>query len=392
MGLESGTWIEDLVVTNPTSTDSKSQGDDHITLIKRVLKNSLKRTSGRPVYFPTTVSLVANYTVLDTDENTIFRCSTTAGAFSITLPNTLTTANAGWKIIVVKTNPEANPVFIVPPTGALDGFTKVRRTQENKATEVMWTGSGWVVTRPNNAPIGTVHEYYGQLLPNGHLWPDGGTFVAADFAELFATLGVNTKPDLRGRGSFGRDDMGSVAAGRITSGGSGIVGTTLKATGGTETHTLTTAQLATHNHTISGTHSHGPGSLGTDDGSGSVPSSVHSHPVFIRDPTHAHTIGNAAVAGSSAAGGSGGNAGSGVVLTTTGSIATSVRTHPLPPPIANQPIGQSDATATAGPHTHFVNAGVTDAISAGPTDNNGSGTAHQNMPPSIVCNKIIVAE
>jgi microcystin-dependent protein len=37
--------------------------------------------------------------------------------------------------------------------------------------------------------------------------------------------------------------------GRLTSAGSGITGTTLGATGGTETHTLTSAQMPSHTHT-----------------------------------------------------------------------------------------------------------------------------------------------
>ena len=41
MGLETGTWIEDLVPANPLGTDPKSQGDDHIQLIKSVLQNTL---------------------------------------------------------------------------------------------------------------------------------------------------------------------------------------------------------------------------------------------------------------------------------------------------------------------------------------------------------------
>lgn len=39
MGLESATYIEDLVQTNPLGTDGKSQGDNHLRLIKQVLKN-----------------------------------------------------------------------------------------------------------------------------------------------------------------------------------------------------------------------------------------------------------------------------------------------------------------------------------------------------------------
>jgi len=40
MALESGTYLDDLVNTNPTASDNVSQGDDHLRLIKRVLKNS----------------------------------------------------------------------------------------------------------------------------------------------------------------------------------------------------------------------------------------------------------------------------------------------------------------------------------------------------------------
>jgi len=46
MGLESGTFIDDLVVTNPVgATDPKSQGDDHLRLLKAVLKGSFPGTT-----------------------------------------------------------------------------------------------------------------------------------------------------------------------------------------------------------------------------------------------------------------------------------------------------------------------------------------------------------
>lgn len=47
MGLEAGSFINDLVVTNPIGgTDPRSQGDDHLRLIKTVLKNSFPGTIG----------------------------------------------------------------------------------------------------------------------------------------------------------------------------------------------------------------------------------------------------------------------------------------------------------------------------------------------------------
>lgn len=46
MGLETATYINGLVPTNPDGTDIKSQGDDHFRLIKSVLKNSFPNITG----------------------------------------------------------------------------------------------------------------------------------------------------------------------------------------------------------------------------------------------------------------------------------------------------------------------------------------------------------
>ena len=46
MGLESATYLTDLVNTNPVSSDAKSQGDDHIRLIKAVLLSSFPGIAG----------------------------------------------------------------------------------------------------------------------------------------------------------------------------------------------------------------------------------------------------------------------------------------------------------------------------------------------------------
>lgn len=75
-----------------------------------------------------------------------------------------------------------------------------------------------------------------------------GASAAADFAAN-KTLAL---PDGRGRGLVGKDDMGGTAANRITNAGAGIVGTTLGASGGSQTVTLTAAEsgLPAHTHTI----------------------------------------------------------------------------------------------------------------------------------------------
>lgn len=46
MGLETGNFIGDLVSTNPTGSDGKSQGDDHLRLIKSTVLNSFTGFDG----------------------------------------------------------------------------------------------------------------------------------------------------------------------------------------------------------------------------------------------------------------------------------------------------------------------------------------------------------
>lgn len=46
MALETATFISDLNALNPTSTDPKSQGDDHLRLLKSTIKASFPNISG----------------------------------------------------------------------------------------------------------------------------------------------------------------------------------------------------------------------------------------------------------------------------------------------------------------------------------------------------------
>lgn len=107
-------------------------------------------------------------------------------------------------------------------------------------------------------PSGSVMPYAGSSAPTDWLLCSGAAVSRTTYAALFAVIGTTygsgdgsttfNLPDLRGRSAFGVDNMGGTAANRITSGGSGITGTTLGAAGGAETVTLSTSQIPSHNH------------------------------------------------------------------------------------------------------------------------------------------------
>jgi len=145
-------------------------------------------------------------------------------------------------------------------------------------------------------PTGRVIGYYGSTEPSGWLFLSGLTVGDAasgatgransDCEDLFTYLWDNladteapvsggqgltaaadwaahktiTLPDGRGRVLAGQDDLGGIAASRLTSGAGGVDGATLGASGGAETHTLVAGELAGHTHAgaaaAGGAHTH----------------------------------------------------------------------------------------------------------------------------------------
>lgn len=247
LGLETVQYIQDLVVTNPVSNDPIAQGDDHIRLLKTVLKNTFPQAT-RPIFFAAVQSHSSDFTLQQSDMSNTILVSTTGGPVNITLP-ALLIADAGWECFVIKTTNDINPMFIVPPSGtiqsgAISGLAKTRRCIPGIRTRIFWTGSLWFAERSSGAPVGAIVDYDGAALPVGFEWPNGQTLSsAANYPDYFSVKGSGVTRDLRGTNTVGKDDMGGTAKGLITVAGSGIDGTVLGAQGGSQFVVLQPAHL-----------------------------------------------------------------------------------------------------------------------------------------------------
>jgi microcystin-dependent protein len=242
-----------------------------------------------------------------------FTPHTTSGA-----PVTLNVDGLGAKAL------RFSPSGVELPAGTLVQGTPYVATFFNATNE--WILQG-LAGNPYNIPLGGMIEFTGTTAPNGSfVLPFGQaisrTTYAAYFAMVGATYGAGDGSttfhviDKRGRVSAGKDDMGGTSANRLTNQSGGLNGDVLGATGGSETHALSTAELAVHSHGVT-------------------------------DPTHVHTN--------------------------------------------SVPNGGVNVSPQAGPGV-VANTSTTSttAASTGISINNaGSGSAHNNVQPTIIVNYIL---
>ncbi len=139
-----------------------------------------------------------------------------------------------------------------------------RTTAGDGAAEEISVGSGLSLSGgelvATGVPPGSLMAYAGTTEPTGWLLCYGQAVSRTTYADLFAAIGTTygvgdgsttfTLPDLRGRVIAGQDDMGGVSANRLTGLSGGVDGDVLGATGGAESHTLVTAELASHTHSV----------------------------------------------------------------------------------------------------------------------------------------------
>lgn len=126
-------------------------------------------------------------------------------------------------------------------TGSLAGFVRLNGRTIGSAT------SG--ATERSNGDTQSLFEYLWQA--DANLTVSTGRGISAN-ADWIANKTI-ALPDARGRVLAGLDDMGSSAAGRLTSSYFGATATTLGAAGGAESDTLTIAKIPPHKHVVAAT-------------------------------------------------------------------------------------------------------------------------------------------
>lgn len=93
MALETGTYINSLVSTNPTATDSVAQADDHIRLIKSTVKATFPNLTGAMNLTQTEANILDGATLSTAELNTLTGITSTAAELNILDGCTVTAAN-----------------------------------------------------------------------------------------------------------------------------------------------------------------------------------------------------------------------------------------------------------------------------------------------------------
>lgn len=197
-------------------------------------------------------------------------------------------------------------------------------------------------------PAGTIELFAGTVIPSGYLLCDGAAVSRSTYATLFGVIGTKFGAG-DGSSTFNLPDLG----GRVPLGVSSthLLGTT----GGSETVTLTEAELPAHVH--------------------EVPQHGHADTIGATTPALSHTITQPVFKYNQPTKAGGHNFGGGSVWTTNTTTATATR--------------NTDVAVSAHDAANCTMGGSITNKEAFNTESTGSTSYHNNMQPFCTFNYII---
>lgn len=192
MGLESApnNLISELVASNPAGSDDRSQGDDHIRLVKAVLQGTFPNAN-KQFRFPTVLGAkTADYSVQATDDNSVIPVDTSSGAVTLTLPSS---PIDGYSLWVTKIDSSANAVTVDGfGSDTINGVATVSLRFQWQMIRLVWsnTASKWFAAEPEGwkAPLGTKTSNYSATLA------DLGKVVPVDTSSGSVTVTLPASP------------------------------------------------------------------------------------------------------------------------------------------------------------------------------------------------------
>ena len=156
MALESTTYIDGLVTTNPTGTDPRSQGDDHLRLIKATIRSTFPNVSGAMTATHTELNLIDGYTGTTAELN--YNDVPTLG--TVEASKTVTADAVG----ITKKLKTQEQTEIVNAVGTVSGATAINFALGNVATAVLASGGSFTIS---NAPTSGIYGKFKLILTNG---------------------------------------------------------------------------------------------------------------------------------------------------------------------------------------------------------------------------------